>query len=309
MLNVFSNTQGNALSGNADNFKTIRGIGPAIESRLHQAGILTYDQLASKTPEELAPLLTGLTGFSPQRISNQDWIGQAHTLTSEEYIQAAADESTSENRQHYATYTLELLLDEENSVRRTRIVFVQEQDEKVWAGWDTGRLVDFITSSAQFQVPLKAETPVAIGTPEKESQSGTPAFPEAPAQTGNARLQEMVVFTTEDECSQSSVPFGHAFQTVLTIDLADLEIEQSPPLTYRAIVYAHLMGGGSRFPTGESSGTIQPSESQVQITIHCKPLPKGLYRLESAFILTPPLEPVPPMDHRSHFEGNLLQIY
>lgn len=61
----------------ADNFKLISGIGPTLAGRLHNAGILTYNQLASLPPAELAARAAGL---SAKQIARQDWIGQARKL-------------------------------------------------------------------------------------------------------------------------------------------------------------------------------------------------------------------------------------
>jgi predicted flap endonuclease-1-like 5' DNA nuclease len=66
-----------------DDLKLIRGIGPGIESRLNDAGIFTYAQLADCTPAYLAELFSGLTGMSVHRIQEKDLIGQARRKASE----------------------------------------------------------------------------------------------------------------------------------------------------------------------------------------------------------------------------------
>jgi hypothetical protein len=45
------------------------------------------------------------------------------------------------NQQLYATYVVELLLREDGSVRRTRVVHIQTGAEQRWAGWDGKRLL------------------------------------------------------------------------------------------------------------------------------------------------------------------------
>jgi hypothetical protein len=45
------------------------------------------------------------------------------------------------DRQPYATFVVELLLDEQGNVRRTRVVHVQTGIERTWAGWDEERLI------------------------------------------------------------------------------------------------------------------------------------------------------------------------
>jgi predicted flap endonuclease-1-like 5' DNA nuclease len=54
----------------------IRGIGPVVAERLAAAGIISLEQLAAATVEQLA----AASGRSPQRISAEDWQGQAERL-------------------------------------------------------------------------------------------------------------------------------------------------------------------------------------------------------------------------------------
>ena len=64
-----------------DDFKLIKGIGPAIERRLHEVGVTTFAQLAALSPDALATLVEG-AGVSSGRIVTQDWIGRAGELAS-----------------------------------------------------------------------------------------------------------------------------------------------------------------------------------------------------------------------------------
>jgi len=60
-----------------DDLKVIKGIGPEIEQRLHQAGILSFAQLAGLTPTDLERILGGAI----KRLSNeQDLLDQAREL-------------------------------------------------------------------------------------------------------------------------------------------------------------------------------------------------------------------------------------
>ena len=55
-----------------DDFKLIKGIGPAIERRLHEVGIMTFAQLAALSPDGLATLIDSVGGVSSERIAKQD---------------------------------------------------------------------------------------------------------------------------------------------------------------------------------------------------------------------------------------------
>jgi hypothetical protein len=58
-------------------FTIIRGVGPTFDRRLKAAGIHTFAQLAASTPDEIAPII----GWTPQRVINDDIIGQAQRLS------------------------------------------------------------------------------------------------------------------------------------------------------------------------------------------------------------------------------------
>ncbi|MCT4369958.1 endonuclease [Yangia mangrovi] len=66
-------------SGDADNLKEIKGVGPKLESLLHELGIYHFDQIAGWSSAEVAWMDENLKGFRG-RVSRDDWIGQARTL-------------------------------------------------------------------------------------------------------------------------------------------------------------------------------------------------------------------------------------
>jgi len=63
-----------------DNLTRISGVGPVVAGRLAGAGIRTFEDVASSTPEDLAAALVGLPACSADRIAAGDWIGQARRL-------------------------------------------------------------------------------------------------------------------------------------------------------------------------------------------------------------------------------------
>ncbi len=66
----------------ADDLTRIRDIGPRFAQALRDAGIVSFAQLATMTPETLAERLAPFVAVRPQRIRNNDWIGQARQLAS-----------------------------------------------------------------------------------------------------------------------------------------------------------------------------------------------------------------------------------
>lgn len=53
------------------------------------------------------------------------------------------------NQYSYATFVVELLMDERGEVRRTRITHVQTATEQQWAGWDEERLLAFLSHATR----------------------------------------------------------------------------------------------------------------------------------------------------------------
>jgi len=65
------------LAHEPDDLKVIKGIGPEIERRLHEAGIMSFAQLAALTPADLENIL----GSMIKRLANeQDLLDQAREL-------------------------------------------------------------------------------------------------------------------------------------------------------------------------------------------------------------------------------------
>jgi predicted flap endonuclease-1-like 5' DNA nuclease len=63
-----------------DDLTRIRDIGPRFAQALRDAGITSFAQLAQMTPESLAERLAPFVSVRPQRIRQNDWIGQARQL-------------------------------------------------------------------------------------------------------------------------------------------------------------------------------------------------------------------------------------
>jgi len=63
-----------------DDLTKISGIGPAIQKKLHELGIYSYQQIAEFTPDEIAQVASSLKVFKG-RIGRDNWIGQAAALS------------------------------------------------------------------------------------------------------------------------------------------------------------------------------------------------------------------------------------
>jgi Helix-hairpin-helix domain len=86
-----------------DDFKLIKGVGPAIERRLHDAGVTTFAQLAGLSPDRISTLVENVGGVSTERIVSQDWIGRAGELASVSADRTKGASTDSEARPEVAT--------------------------------------------------------------------------------------------------------------------------------------------------------------------------------------------------------------
>ena len=69
--------------GEADDLTAIRGIGQALQDKLHGLGIYHYEQIAAWTPAEVAWIDRNLEGFTG-RASRDEWVHQARALVPNE---------------------------------------------------------------------------------------------------------------------------------------------------------------------------------------------------------------------------------
>jgi len=269
-----------------DDLKQINGIGPAVERRLQAAGIATYAQLASIKPKKLVGLLKGLVGFTEERITTQDWIGQSRQLAAEaEEIFPEDEEANSHHRLHYAVYTVELLLDKDNQVRRTRVMYVQTQQEVTWTGWDEDKLHSFFIDSAQLRTPAirKAQAEEIPTQARVSEEAGIPKHKPgqpAPKLRGVLEITEAQLVSLEGEILGKVISSDHPFEVKLLLDLSGVEIPAGERFDYEAILYAKQVGSRERLTIGMKEGYIPPAKSAL-ISIQSNPLSAGEYRMEA----------------------------
>lgn len=73
-----------AATQDKDDLKEISGIGPAMESKLHADGIISYQQIAQLSPAEIERIETQVI-HSGGRIHRENWIEQANELHFKKY--------------------------------------------------------------------------------------------------------------------------------------------------------------------------------------------------------------------------------
>jgi hypothetical protein len=286
----------------ADDFRVINGIGEGIENRLHNAGILTYAQLASLSPDELLSSMGKMIGLTRERIVKQDWIGQAQELAANplDITEDQQGEDETNGHLHYEVFTVELLLDEGNFVRRTRAIHVQSQQEKTWAGWEADRLIRLFTSLAQVHTSSIEEMPDHSAVEDSETGDLETWL------KGDLRISEIRIAPDNREMINSNEPFT----ITLSLDLSDLDASPGVLLAYSAVINAKSLSDGLRRTVGTAEGTfILPEEKKCPIHVDIPGLPEGLYRTE--VIVTLKLAEREEEQHgelKAMSEGNLLLV-
>jgi extracellular elastinolytic metalloproteinase len=268
--------------GAQDDLQLINGIGPALERQLHRAGIRTYAQLAALTPDDLATQL-GLGVLAARNLVKQDWIGQARALASHAApaeagpttLEAARSEpDAAPGRQHYATFTVELLLGEDGGVRRTRVRHIQEGEQETWAGWEDGRLVRFFVEHADLP---RRESDLAMG-----AQAGPQREADLLIEVSDVEVEPVA---GEEQAGTTEVERLHATMSfqVFGLGASRAATEQTP---YFVHFLAHMPANGETIVLAAIQGQLQPGQLDYTAQVDCAPPEIGRYQLLATVVLS-----------------------
>jgi len=218
-----------------------------------------------------------------------------------------------QERQHYAVYTVELLLDTENQVRRTRTTYVQTQQEVSWAGWDEGRLRGFFVESAGLHLPeplppVAPETAGPAAEPEPFAKQKAGMARPGLKQLGTPMIQKVTLLSSSGEQAGNMLASGEAFDMRLDLDLGQMPISAGERLGYRVTVFAKPFGSRQRLLAGQNEGWLEPLES-AQIAVQGNPLTPGEYLLDALVAIRPLSQADRPENQRmAYVEGILVYV-
>jgi hypothetical protein len=268
----------NHAGQSGDDLRKIAGIGPVVAQRLQDAGILTYEDLARRDPEEIA----GVAGKSSESIASQNWIGQAREF-------AGPSPGPSVPRQHYAAFQIEFLLESDNRVRRTKIRQHQKDVKDAWPGWDEERLIAFLRD----RIPLATATRVAdafdvepppmrppdqpsADVPSAPASQPSPAVPAEELPSSFLVIEELTLTRDGQRSYVSRADEPNLVR--LTLHLNRIARPIPDTFDFSVSIAARKLGGHDRVHLGTGQGTIRVSEP-LSVQIVGAPLPTGLYRL------------------------------
>lgn len=305
-----------------DNFQLIRGIGPSTEGRLHDAGILSFTQLGTMSPSAIYTLVRGVPGMSVGRIAEQGWSDRARELASEPPPAESHSNAThSGDRQHYATFTIKLLLDEDNNVRRTRVTHIQSDNEALWPGWDEHRMIKFIVHHAALHLPPLEPLPQSE-SPDRSTLDLLSSKPSPQPEPPDRPTLKIIKATTQEVGSivpSNVINSNQAWSIHTEWELSSVTMDM---LTGHWLVQAHLepIGPGQKYSLPVSRGakvplsdfaepeeTIYTYQYKHDINIAASTVAAGTYKLVVAIIWAKEVGGSGGL--ANFFEGTLLQLY
>ena len=223
------------------------------------------------------------------------------------------------NGQHYESFIVRVLLNDDGSIRDTRMEHIGTGEVKRWAGWEHDAMLGFIKQAAAPAAPpvllaapvgpLDAEPhpasvpesvaetraasqvrpisqpPLTAGAPAAPSPSARPeaskaAIGSAAADSSPPGLLAPVVRLRPD---RTLLRAAQPFAVTLSLDMTKAA-PQSERLIYSAAVVARQLGGRSGQTLATPRGLLKVAGTVI-ITIDAGGLPPGIYLLEAAVSL------------------------
>jgi hypothetical protein len=276
----------------AEDFTRIAGIEQRIARRLHEAGVLTYADLATRSTDEIIRLLPDISGLSPARVGT--WRSRAQELaatvtgTGNQIAESVGD------GQHYESFIVRVLRDVDGSIRSTTIQHVRTAEMMRWAAWEREALLDFVEMRAAATLSQRpAEAPAraggepgpmaAVGEPAasaseptaSEPTAGGPAAGEPSRAVPQQALTPVITLGLERPLLQAAERFTVAMQ----LDLREAGV-RAGRIAYHAVVVAKPLGGGPKRMVAQEDGLLPADKPTIRI--HSEGLPAGIYRLDAA---------------------------
>jgi hypothetical protein len=270
--------------------RQIAGIGMAIERTLRESEVRTLTDLADRPADELA----AITGKSQQTV--REWQARAREL-------AAGKEPApvEQDRQRSETFMVEVLLNEDSSVRYVRAEHVYTQtghahDDRAetasWSNWRSAEqeLAGFLEEHAGLTADAREPKPAAEEPEARPAdfqivsgESAAPAGPVAAESAPGHRVRQLAAMPSPPGPAGLMPSANTPFTLRLPVDLAGLGLAPRGRLDYQATVVAKQLGQPSRQVVGEATGTVDAGpDSGFDAVVQCEGLPAGTYRMEAA---------------------------
>jgi len=311
---VYAETGGTAVGSAHDDLNRIAGLGHDIARRLNEAGIRTYAELADCSAGEIAKVLPGASPLLWGCIDG--WRHRAQELAEGIAMPPVRSGPAVGNGQHYKSFIVRVLLNDDGSIRDTRMERIGTGEVRRWAGWEHDAMLGFIKEAAASAAPpvlLAAPVGPLGAEPHPESVTESVAEPGATSQVrlisqppATARAPTTPSPSSQSEASQAAVAAAAAdapppgllapivrlrldrtlvgaaqpFAVTLSLNLTKVA-QPSEPLLYSAVIVARQLGGRSGRTFARPRGLLKKAGTTA-ITIDAGGLPPGIYLIEAA---------------------------
>ncbi len=312
-----------------DELTRIPGIGEKFAQRLIEAGVVRYDQLALMSDEDILAILSRpkLPGWNLAHVQEMHWPEHAARLVAEqrernpimtyespvaendpgdvEFVPIKANVSLEENgdhanRQHYATFTVRLLVGEQGVIRRTKVEHVETGTPGTWPGLDGERLLAFIMQNSLTELSGSRIEPAA----DSSTAPGRLSIP-----SGNLTLGKIKVQTVRGEGAKGLAREDQPFAITVLLDGSAIQPNMEG-MGYRLSIYAHKVGQDGHRKLIANTVGISPAQDRFSIRAEDISLSQGVYHLDALIQLTPADKPDEPYTELfAMTEGYRLTVY
>jgi hypothetical protein len=273
-----------------DDLKRLHAIGPKAERLLREAGITTYADVAASEPQQLNEVLRRIRSMTIDRIEAiREEAAELAGLT-----HAGPSVATYPPRERH-TFTLELVLDAGGRTDSTRIAHNQTGAEEVYAGWDTGRLDQFVREQAALEgdaAGQPAVLPVAEEAGAEPTSVQTVPTTLVPPPDPSEQPATLTVARAAGESPPAVAPLivnvGGASQPTrrLIVRCEPSIFDLTPDVRAEAIanIYARHLDTGRRLVFASDAVSLRTGAS-AQIAVTLGPLAEGIWRIDGVLSL------------------------
>lgn len=257
-------------------------------------------QMDREVPAEQEQKITGTDATETSASEEQVPAVPSPAVSTEEPESAESETDAVPSIQRFrpATFSVEILLDENNDVYSTHVQHLQNMREETWNGWQQAQFINFLIENAGLSIPLnEVDSPnseesvesVYLEEPVEEPaivNSNEPLSPLASESglTGRLQLRELEIIGVTSGTTHKILAVNEPFNVRLTLDLTGLQMPGDTLLNYKASLYSKSRGNPGLL-VGEAQGAIILADT-VTIEVKGNTLQEeGFYRLAATVIV------------------------
>lgn len=248
------------MSESLASFRDLKGIGPATEARLHEAGVYTWEALGAA-----ACALAAVCG-------NGGTLREVANLVAAQRTEAGGQAALRlPGGERLEAFVLRMTLAADSAPRRCTVTHVRTVAEQAWAGWPPRELARFIEEQSGLRIPPAPDEEPSRGgdgVSEPSQDRRASASPQRPSRS------HLVVLDAGKTIGGAS----RDFDLVVTNTRA-----AGADFGYRATLAARRLGAGGSgvgwTSVASNAGTGHPTR-ELTLQFPAVQLPAGIHRLQ-----------------------------